>query len=172
MKSETVVSLSKVVRLGKTQIGRFKRDVFCKIEIKDGKLSICGVEGPKANGNCFGSCGQIDMHRPNIVSPAPGWDQDTISHFFAVWHRWHLNDMRAGSPDQERWLRENPIPEAECAYPKSHYDVACVKLAAAGLNPDKDGYMYGHGWNTEELPEDVIEFLSNLPETDIQPAWV
>lgn len=72
-----------------------------------------------------------------------------------VWKRWHLNDMRAGSPAQEQWLKEHPIDPAEYAYPKSHYEVASAKLAAAGLNPD-NGYKYGSAWLREELPADVI----------------
>jgi hypothetical protein len=173
MNSEIVRSMDKVVRLGKTKIGEsLKVDVFCKIKVENGKLSITGVVGPKSNGDCHGSCGQIVMHVPDITNLAQGWDQDTISKFFAVWHRWHLNDMRAGSQVQENWLREHPITESEYAYPKSHYEVASAKLAEVGLNPDKDGYLYGHAWKNEELPDDVIDFLASLSNTDIQPAWV
>lgn len=169
--------LHKVVRLGSVPYGHHSRmmGVFCKIEIKDGRLSISGVEGPRRNGDCYGSCGQIDMHlrdqQAEIVL-APSWDRAMLTKFFEVWERWHLNDMRAGSPEQEQWLRNNPIPKEEYAYPKSHYEVASGKLAAAGLNPDKDGYKYGHAWKSEELPYEVVEFLSNLPETDQTPAWV
>ena len=34
------------------------------------------------------------------------------------------------------------------------------------------GYKYGTAWLKEEIPEDIIKWLSDLPETKIKPAWV
>lgn len=34
------------------------------------------------------------------------------------------------------------------------------------------GYKYGTAWKKEEVPQDVIEFLMNLPDAEIEPAWV
>ena len=45
-------------------------------------------------------------------------------------------------------------------------------LAAAGLNPDADGYRYGTAWQREDIPDDVTAWLQALPATDRQPAWV
>ena len=165
--------MNKIVRVGKVQEYNGKCSVFCKIEIKDGALSITGVVGPKSNGDSHGSCGQINMGLdPSRLSLAPGWTRETVSRFVAVWDRWHLNDMRSGSSVQEQWLRDNPIPASEFAYPKSHYEVVCAKLAEAGLNPDPSGYNYGNAWNTERLPDEVVTFLKSLPDTDEVPAWV
>lgn len=87
--------LIKVVHVGSGDYGR----VFCKIQITDGKLSISGVEGPRADGNCRGSCGQILDHL-TVSKFAPGWDAEKLEHFRALWDRWHLNDMRAGCEHQ------------------------------------------------------------------------
>lgn len=75
--------------------------VFCKITLKGGRLSITGVEGPKRNGDCYGSCGQIDMHEWQILELAPGWTLDMVARFRAIWNEWHLNDMRAYSPEMK-----------------------------------------------------------------------
>jgi len=163
--------MKKIVRLGtaKTYRGR-AYSIFCKIEFKDGRLSISGVEGPLPSGNCLGACGQIDMHlrdQQDTITPAPGWDRDKLAHFFAIWNRWHLNDMRAGSPAQMAELAKHTYP----GQPTSHYDWAKQTLAAAGLEPD-NGYSYGSAWLTEEVPDSVIEWLTGLPDTDVQPAWV
>lgn len=163
----TVKNLNKTVRIGNGDCG----DIFCKIEIHDGKLSITGVEGPMRNGHAKGSCGQIVMHEWSLETIAPGWSVELIAAFRAIWNRWHLNDMVAGSPAQMQWLRDNPIPESEYVYPKNHYTVVCEKLAAVGLNPD-NGYSYGDSWNREELPQSVWDFLAALPDTDKTPAWV
>lgn len=34
------------------------------------------------------------------------------------------------------------------------------------------GYKYGTAWKTEQVPEDVLQFLYNLPDTTRLPAWV
>lgn len=167
-----LVSFGAVVRIGQTLQGSNRAfDVFCKIEFENGKLSITGVEGPLASGNCRGGCGQIIMHEWKITKYAPGWNKETEQRFREIWDRWHLNDMVAGSPAQMEFLRDNPIPKEDYAYPKSHYDVASLVLERAGLNPD-NGYKYGTRWLTEEVPADALEFLESLPSTDKKPAWV
>ena len=34
------------------------------------------------------------------------------------------------------------------------------------------GYKYGHGWQKEKVPDEVIDWLFKLPPTQVQPAWV
>lgn len=161
-------NFKKVVRLG-TMEG-YTYSVYCEIEFTDGELSISGVEGPKRNGDASGSCGQIAMHlrADHIGELAPGWTTEKISRFLNIWNRWHLNKMRAGSPAQEQWLRENPI---DAKYPKSYYDEACKALTIAGLQPD-NGYSYGSAWCRETVPDEVLNELRGLPTTDKTPAWV
>lgn len=98
---------SKVVRLGTMPAGYPERQysIFAEVEFKAGKLSISGVIGPKANGDCHGSCGQFIMSFKEYderghatladIIPAPGWTAETIKQFFDAWDEWHLNDMRA-----------------------------------------------------------------------------
>lgn len=98
--------MKKTVRIGTIE----GYSIFAKIEIDKGNLSISGVHGPKSNGDAYGSCGQIDMSFKECdkrghmsladITPAPGWDAATIAQFFAVWRRWHLNDMRANCEHQ------------------------------------------------------------------------
>lgn len=160
--------MDKIIRLGKSDFG----DIYCRIKYDGWRLSITGVEGPYSNGNCKGGVGQIVMYllgNERQIAPAPGWDFEKIKMFLQLWDRWHLNDMRAGSEPQEKWLRENPIV---VKYPESHYKIASKKLAEVGLNPDSDGYRYGHAWKFEVIPEWVISFFKSLPDTDIKPCWV
>lgn len=96
MKTE-IKSFKKIVRPGTVDVGYPVRavDVFCKIEYsEDGRLSISGVEGPRANGDAWGGCGQIVMSlKAEDITPAPGWDRFSIGAFLTLWDRWHLNDM-------------------------------------------------------------------------------
>lgn len=164
-------NFKKVVRIGtgKTWGGR-TYSIFCKIEMKEGRLSISGVEGPLASGNALGACGQIDIHlRDNqrSITLAPGWTRGMLTCFFDVWKRWHLNDMKAGTPAQQAELEKHKFP----GYPLSYYTWACEVLEAASLQPD-NGYSYGSKWLKEEVPETTIAFLRSLPDTDKQPAWI
>lgn len=34
------------------------------------------------------------------------------------------------------------------------------------------GYKYGTGWHKEEVPQEVIDWLFNLPDSIVEPAWV
>lgn len=151
------MNIDKTVRIGTAETYHGRRySIFCKIRFKDGRLSITGVEGPTQGGNCLGGCGQIDSHlRGNLNSIkrlGVGWTRAKLSRFFEVWKDWHLNDMRSNCPHQasrgETWSTH---PSAEC--------------------PDC-GWKLGHGWNTVQVPDDVLSFLAELPDTDRRPAWV
>lgn len=147
--------------------GRTNFKTYAHIKLSDsGKLSIVGVQGPRANGDCVGSCGQIENYLlEDVVKYMDGWDHDSVKKLQDIWKRWHLNDMRAGTPEQEDFIRE---------WMKSNrydYTAACNALKEAGLY-EIDGYKYGHGWLMEEIPYEVVEWLVSLPESKTQPAWV
>lgn len=107
---------SKSIRIGTIPYDSTRAmSVFCDIKFKAGKLSITGVEGPKANGDCLGSCGQIDMHlreRGGLDGyiPADGWTLEMVNQLLQIWRDHHLNDMKpydaemlaAGWPDKAK----------------------------------------------------------------------
>jgi hypothetical protein len=169
--------MKKIINPGIINIGSEKgANLYCAIELShDGRLSISGVEGPLPSGNARGSCGQIIMHEWDFKSYSKGWSPSLVRKFRAVWDEYHLNDMKAGSPAQEAFLKANPVTYT---YPESHYEKACEALAAAGLNPDPNylhegkPYKYGSAWLRAEVPNEVISFLAGLPNSENQPAWV
>lgn len=158
-------NFTKILSIGQT---RDSGTLYANVRFTDGKLSITGVVGPQANGNCRGSCGQIVMGEWDIKEYALGWDADLVQQFRDVWNRWHLNGLKAGTPAQEQFLRDNPVM---AIYPVSHYTKACEALDAAGLLVD-NGYKYGSAWKLEEVPEDVLQWLYDLPPATSTPAWI
>lgn len=106
-------TIRKVVRVGTLPTGNGAH-VSVYVEVRyttGGNLSLSGVVGPRSSGNCYGSCGQIDMgfaHRDaadddsRYSSPipaadftfAPDWSADLWLDLLDVWKRWHLNDWR------------------------------------------------------------------------------
>ena len=159
---------NKVVRIGSAKTcGRYY-SIYCAIKYKDGRLSICGVEGPLPSGHAIGGCGQIDMHlSDDLETFAPGWNRSKLRKFLAIWKEWHLNDMQAGTPEQTAELKKHEFP----GYPVNHYTWAQDILKDVGLNPH-NGYKYGHAWLKVDVPKDALAFLQSLPDTDRQPAWV
>lgn len=140
--------------------------IFCSIKFDGKNLSICGVDRPMSNGNARGGCGQI---HPVKGGPNEGWSYDMLEEFNAIWDRWHLNDMNAGTPEQEAFVRTK---KKEYKY---EYTAFCQLLKDAGIYTvewEGEPYNYGSKWIFEAVPEHVIEFLSTLPKTKVKPAWV
>ena len=103
--------MKKIVNPCRTSDG----NVFCEITFTDGKLSISGVIGPKANGDARGGCGQINMsfresYPEDKRTYTEGWDADLFQKFLSTWDQWHLNDMRAGCQHQRKdWNTGAPV---------------------------------------------------------------
>lgn len=162
--------VSKVIYIGKYKADGYqnKLNVFCKVEYQDQKLSISGVIGPLKNGNCQGSSGQMyDSIIENLKTFdfADGWSKTIAFEFVELWKEWHLNDMQAGTPKQEafikEWIKEN----------KYDYTEVCEALKKARLYTDK-GYKYGSAWLSKEIPDKVLEFFNKLPEASKTPMWI
>lgn len=168
----------KVVKLGVGPSG----SIFVDIKFDKGNLSITGVEGPKSNGDCKGSCGQILDTIREYGDSCFSLPRVTIDKFLDIWENWHLNDMRAGCQHQrEAGWDEKRIDDS---LPANSYGKHFVGQSTDSSNlliwvsEDENscgllskpcpvcGYKYGSSWLREEVPDDVIEFLNELPETD------
>lgn len=130
-----------------TKITNPSKGLFVKVVWTGYSLSITGVLNPRPSGNAT-ACGQILNELPN------GRLKDT-------WRRWHRNDLNPGTPAQTAAIRTLNLP----------YDEACAYLTSINLNPD-NGYSYGSKWLYEPVPEDVLAYLKNLPDTTVTPAWI
>ena len=142
--------------LGKVDYNRSGRrncEAVITWDLENGRFSMCAeIWNPrKTDIYCGGQC----------VEEVAGYfpSDRKAQRMLAIWRKWHLNDMKAGSPAQEAWLKAHPV-NAVC--PQSHYDVASAALREAGLNPDQSyahngqPYEYGSAWLKRELPADVI----------------
>ena len=149
-------------------------DVFINIKFNDKRLSITGVIGPMKNGDAKGGCGQIDMslrdYYKNKIILSNGWNLKMYNNLLNIWSRWHLNDLTAGTPLQEKWLRHDKKLGETWKYPYG-YDENCRALKYGNIYND-DGYKYGHAWLFEEVPNDIIRWLFSLPDSEKIPAWV
>jgi len=148
-----IIMIDKIVRIGT----RNKMSIFCHITYDGKKLSITGVEGPLMNGSCRGECGQI--YPINVDKFAKGWNQEMLDKFNDIWKEWHLNDLHPGCEHQREmgWEKEFNWNESS-----KWINKPCPVC----------GYKYGTSWHAVEVPEEVLKFLSSLPEPDRYSAWI
>ena len=91
------------------------------------------------------------------------------SEIYDLWKKYHLNGMKAGTPEQEAAIQEW-IDSGH----KYDYKDACEYLKSIGLYEvnftgksvgrlfNNEPYKYGHAWIIEDLPEDVFERVMEL----------
>jgi|TARA_R100000482_G_scaffold108938_1_gene51172 hypothetical protein len=160
-KSTKERKMKKTIQFGKVDyMNNGKKN--CLIEVE---LNFDGVR--------FSASGTIWNHL-KTDSYSGGQNLDTIKKFlpnnklfnkiYDIWKKYHLNDMTAGSPKQEEYLK-SIISEDSLDY---SYDLKCEKLKEVNLLHDKsylyDGkpYQYGTAWLTTEIPTEVKQEINNL----------
>jgi hypothetical protein len=146
--------MRKIIELGKIDYNRSgRKNCLATLEISwDGARFT-------ASGNIWNPRGTYTYSGGQIVEEVCGYfpQNKQAQRILAIWRDWHLNDMKAGSPDQEAFLKANPIADR-----LNHYKAACDALAAAGINPDPNythngkPYAYGSAWLKRDIPSDVV----------------
>lgn len=146
--------------------------VSVDLEFKDGNFSAC-ADLWNANhsdilmgGQCF----------DDLINEYPELKKnDLFMEVYDLWKNYHLNDMHAGTPEQEA-----AIEKWKADGNKYDYKEACKYLETVGLyevpietahfnnpgakKPDEKTYRYGHGWLKEEIPEADIARIESLIE--------
>lgn len=164
----------KIISFGKIPYQSSQATNLLELEItfKNGVLSFAGDVW---NNNfsdivCGGQCqGVFIEHKPEFEE------------LYQLWNRWHMNDLRAGTPEQEEFLRNYQNThnwtrgfDNTCQVLKDNnlYEVNLTEYAQT--NPDflkanpkfreqieKSEtplmYKYGSGWLKETVPEPVLE---------------
>ena len=154
--------------------GKMDCPAYIEYELKEGE-----------NGVEFSASGEI-WRADEADIYAGGQNIDVVVSFFPydkkakriaeIWKSYHLNEMKAGLPDQEDFI--NDLTDNGWKY---DYSAACDILKKAGLYeipiqetdkctgsfPDdvvsgKRGYRYGERWVYSEIPKEVIQAIMNL----------
>lgn len=132
-------------------------------ENKKNKVTLEVELKQKEKGICLSICGNIwNRNCSDIV--AGGQCSDTIKMFFShdkkimriveIWERYHLNDLKAGTPKQEKFIEEWTKGN------KYEYAKVCEALKQEGIYID-NGYKYGSKWLFEEIPQNIIEEIKS-----------
>jgi len=152
-----------------------QRDWDTLAEVKGGvRISICGHVWNATTRTKLATGGQI------IDVICTYFDHDRrVMRICALWDRWHLNDMKAGTRVQTAYLdgykaalfnAGSVLKGAEAVaqvetfrrlFQTNYHKTASGILKAAGLLVDR-GYKYGSAWLIEQPPAQVIEELQEL----------
>jgi len=139
---------------------------FGKIDFNGSGRKNCRVTievnlNQKEKGTCLSICGNIWNPRETDIY-CGGQIYNTLkelSHkinnntkmkrIIEVWERYHLNDMKAGTPAQEKLVEEYTKKNGYEYYKVIEY------LKQNDLYID-NGYKYGSAWLFEEIPAEII----------------
>lgn len=80
----------------------------------------------------------------------------TFKEIYRLWKLYHLNNMHAGTPKQEAYLKSLNAPDITCDYKST-----CKALESADLLND-NGYTYGLSWLYEPIPEADLNRIKEL----------
>ena len=89
----------------------------------------------------------------------------TFKKIYRLWKNYHLNDMHAGTREQENALNEAVEAGKFPSRSANYYTEHCEYLKSIGLyEVEVDGkpYKYGHGWLLWEIPSEDIAAIEAL----------
>ncbi len=109
-----------------------KNKIHIEINLKENRFSM--------SGDCGGSCGQCY----DSINPT-----ETQKRLIDIWKKYHLNNMNAGTPEQEEALKGFD----------GDYTKQCEHLKKLGLYEVRlengNLYKYGYSWWARKLPGDI-----------------
>jgi len=104
--------------MGYTRYGKeAELPVYVEITFSNGRLSFVGNIGDD-------SFGQIS--KPEFVRFVEPWNQKDADHLWAIWDRWHLNDMRPGCEHQRNdpnWDIHQKVTVHKYGWTKAFYQM-------------------------------------------------
>lgn len=130
------------------------------------ELSICGEIWNRRHTDflCGGQCLDIIAEYREQLD-----DIDTFDLLYSLWEEWHLNSLKAGTPEQEAavkaWEAEGNVYDYSAACDmlkeKGLYEVNFTGISV-GRRYNNEPYKYGTGWIVREIPGNVLIQIEHL----------
>ena len=140
--------------------GRKTNLVTIELELKNKN----GVKTFSASGSIWN-----DLHSDIVCG---GQCLDEISNYIhtplfekihRLWKLYHLNDMHAGTPEQEKALNDAGLTGYASDYTKCCDYLKSINLYEVMLNGKP--YKFGCGWLTQPIPEQDLKEIENIITT-------
>lgn len=129
-------------------------EVTLEMEYRDGRFSVCGDvwNGRHTDIVCGGQC--LD----ELLSYFK--DNELFMTIYRLWKLYHLNDLHAGTREQEEALRKHFINIPAKDY-KEHVEyLKSINLYEVPYNGEM--YKYGTGWISYDIPKEDVEIIKEL----------
>ena len=103
--------------------------------------------------------GQIIEKFENYIPFFANYNIDSAKKIAEIWHKYHLNDLQAGTKLQQDTLEENRNEW----YKKNEDNYGHKKAFLENRNLLIDrNYQYGTGWLYKPVPQEIIDFIYSL----------
>ena len=164
--------MKKTIDLGKYAYNSNRKinRITIDIELREGNiLSICG-NILNATQTDFFVCGQCeDLINEVIASQGSESTKALWNVIYYLWNNYHLNNVHAGTPEQEKLLKRNPARSYnnDVEFLKQ-YNMLTVPAEQADPYRKKDSkfigepYTYGYEWLTWPLPKEVVDIIKAI----------
>ena len=146
--------------------GKKVNSVWAEITLKDDKYFSASAHIRDSNRGDYLIGGQcLDTINDNCpdIKANPIWQK-----IYRLWKLYHLNDMHAGTVEQEEALDKwCALSEDNSIQSVKGYDKACEYLKSIGLyEVEYNGkpYRYGSGWLKRDIPEEDLNQIKELLE--------
>ena len=150
------INFGKIAFYGKRKVNEVTVDICLKDEGKGPVFSVCADVWNATHTDIIAG-GQIigELSKFKYLG-----GNELFKKIHRLWKKHHLNDMHAGTPEQEKYLAEHRTWHGD--YTK---DCECLKEAGL-LTVQVDGkpYKYGHAWLYWPIPEQDLEEMKKLVE--------
>lgn len=154
----------RVFQFGKIALGSRKEnavDVTIELSENENKQLVFAASGrvwnrTHKNTRLGGQC--LDEIAKYVKNP-------TFKEIHRLWKLYHLNDMNAGTVEQENALRDAVKKGIIPSMSGNYYNEHCEYLKSIGLyEVEHEGktYKYGHGWLYRAIPDDDLNKIMEL----------
>ena len=131
-----------------------RKRVFITMELRHNEknlpvLSICG----EVRGHMYGQC----LDSIKACKKGDKFNYNLFNKLYRLWKKYHLNDMHAGTPTQEKCLKQTKDTH------KYDYKICCDILQENNILYD-NGYKYGTAWLYRNIPNSALEEIAALFE--------
>ena len=160
--------MKKTIDLGKYAYTSNKKVNRITIDIKLTESNILSITGTiwNAKDTDAKTCGQCqDTINEVIASQGSESTKALWNVIYYLWNNYHLNNLHAGTPEQEKLLNRSYDNDVE--FLKQH-DILTVPAEQADPYRKKDSkfigepYTYGYEWLTYPIPEEVLAIVKAI----------
>lgn len=123
---------------------------------------LCDLSKRRSSPDFIVGIGQIHGEVRKIVQPDGSLTVDDAKRLADLWERWHLNTMRAACAHMDLSQVPDDVPENLPYAERQAGGVDRYTWIRTNLPCPVSDYKYGSAWLAENVPDEVVEEISNL----------